>query len=95
MGRMFRWYVIPGKGHRLPKDEETGDLIAARLQEEFAKLHPSRRAGLVYYYRHIVRKGDRYVPEYVSEEEWPALLAHAEERLKVLVSCTEAEGEPG
>lgn len=45
MGRMFRWYVIPGKGRRLPKDEKTGDLIAARLQEEFAKLHPEGLEG--------------------------------------------------
>jgi hypothetical protein len=42
---MFRWYVIHGKGHRLPKDEETGDFVAARLQEEFAKLHPEGLEG--------------------------------------------------
>ena len=45
MGRMFRWYVVHGKGRHLPKDEETGDRIAARMQEEFAKLHPEGLEG--------------------------------------------------
>jgi hypothetical protein len=46
MGRMFRWYAVHDKGHRLlPKDEETGDHVAAQLQAEFAKLHPRGLEG--------------------------------------------------
>jgi hypothetical protein len=45
MGRMFRWYVVPPEGRQLPKDDNAGERVAARMQEEFAKLHPEGLEG--------------------------------------------------
>jgi hypothetical protein len=43
MGRMFRWYAVHLED--APNDEKAGGRVAARLQEEFGKLHPEGFEG--------------------------------------------------
>jgi hypothetical protein len=40
MIRTLNWYVVHTKGRRLPINDDEGNRVAARMQEEFAKLQP-------------------------------------------------------
>ena len=45
MIKTLRWYVVRTKGRRLGINDDEGDRVAARMQEEFAKLHPEGLEG--------------------------------------------------
>ena len=45
MIKTLRWYVVRTKGRRLGINDDEGDRVATRMQEDFAKLHPEGLDG--------------------------------------------------